>query len=173
MALIERIERDVAPLEVVVFNIGANVRFAVTETTERVYRKVWEMAALAGFLVGREAARSTSPLLEWMRRYGRYLSPTGARDMGVAVATYLRASVAIHAECLLLCLPFVLAVLLPHLVLQGMSDFDPALWQVWRTPWWPIAILVLVLCVPGLMAAYWIARENPESEPGARSALRD
>lgn len=121
----------------------------------------------------RELARSTSPLLEWMRRYGRYLSPTGARDMGVAVATYLRASVAIHAECLLLCLPFVLAVLLPHLVLQGMSDFDPALWQVWRTPWWPIAILVLVLCVPGLMAAYWIARENPESEPGARSALRD
>lgn len=121
----------------------------------------------------RELARSTSPLLEWLRRYGRYLSPTGARDIGVAVATYLRASVAIHAECLLLCLPFVLAVLLPHLLLQGLSDFDPALWQVWRTPWWPIAILVLVLCVPGLMAGYWIARENPESEPGARSALRD
>ena len=61
VALIERIERDVAPLEVVVFNIGANVRFAVTETTERVYRKVWEMAALAGFLVGREAARAMAP----------------------------------------------------------------------------------------------------------------
>ena len=61
VALIERIERDVAPLEVVVFNIGANVRFAVTETTERVYRKVWEMGALAGFLVGREAARAMAP----------------------------------------------------------------------------------------------------------------
>ena len=61
VALVERIERDVAPLEVVVFNIGANVRFAVTETTERVYRKVWEMAALAGFLVGREAARAMLP----------------------------------------------------------------------------------------------------------------
>jgi NAD(P)-dependent dehydrogenase (short-subunit alcohol dehydrogenase family) len=56
-ALVSTIERDIAPLEVVVFNIGANVRFAVTETTERVYRKVWEMGALAGFLVGREAAR--------------------------------------------------------------------------------------------------------------------
>jgi NAD(P)-dependent dehydrogenase (short-subunit alcohol dehydrogenase family) len=56
-ALVSTIERDIAPLEVVVFNIGANVRFAVTETTERVYRKVWEMGALAGFLVGSEAAR--------------------------------------------------------------------------------------------------------------------
>jgi NAD(P)-dependent dehydrogenase (short-subunit alcohol dehydrogenase family) len=56
-ALVSTIERDIAPLEVVVFNIGANVRFAVTDTTERVYRKVWEMGALAGFLVGREAAR--------------------------------------------------------------------------------------------------------------------
>jgi NAD(P)-dependent dehydrogenase (short-subunit alcohol dehydrogenase family) len=60
-ALFERIEREVAPLDVVVFNIGANVRFAVVDTTERVYRKVWEMAALAGFLVGREAARVMLP----------------------------------------------------------------------------------------------------------------
>ncbi len=61
VALFERIEREVAPIEVVVFNIGANVRFGITETTERVYRKVWEMAALAGFLVGREAARVMRP----------------------------------------------------------------------------------------------------------------
>jgi NAD(P)-dependent dehydrogenase (short-subunit alcohol dehydrogenase family) len=60
-ALVETIERDIGPLEVVVFNIGANVRFALTETTERVYRKVWEMAALAGFLAVREAARVMSP----------------------------------------------------------------------------------------------------------------
>ena len=59
--LVQRIERDVAPLEVVVFNIGANVRFDVVDTTERVYRKVWEMAALAGFLTGREAARAMLP----------------------------------------------------------------------------------------------------------------
>jgi NAD(P)-dependent dehydrogenase (short-subunit alcohol dehydrogenase family) len=46
-----------APLEVCVFNVGANVNFPVTETTERVFRKVWEMACYAGFLAGREAAR--------------------------------------------------------------------------------------------------------------------
>ena len=56
-ALVERIENDIGPLEVAVFNIGANVRFAALETTTRVFTKVWEMAALAGFLTGREAAR--------------------------------------------------------------------------------------------------------------------
>ncbi|WP_137818724.1 SDR family oxidoreductase [Pseudomonas sp. 2FG] len=59
--LFETIEREIGPLEVVVFNIGANVQFSISETTERVYRKVWEMAALAGFLTGREAARVMLP----------------------------------------------------------------------------------------------------------------
>ncbi len=59
--LVQRIEHNVAPLEVAVFNIGANVRFGITETTERVYRKVWEMGCYAGFLVGREAAKAMLP----------------------------------------------------------------------------------------------------------------
>ncbi|WP_308909177.1 SDR family NAD(P)-dependent oxidoreductase [Pseudokordiimonas caeni] len=46
-----------APLEVVIFNVGANVNFPILETTDRVFRKVWEMACFAGFLSGREAAR--------------------------------------------------------------------------------------------------------------------
>ena len=61
LALFAKIEAEIGPIEVLVFNIGANVRFSITETTERVYRKVWEMAALAGFLVGREAARVMRP----------------------------------------------------------------------------------------------------------------
>ena len=56
--LVAYIEREVAPIEVAVFNVGANVRFPVTETTERVYRKVWEMGALGGFLMGREVAKA-------------------------------------------------------------------------------------------------------------------
>ena len=47
-----------APLEVCIFNIGANVNFPITETTERVFRKVWEMACYAGFLTTREAAKA-------------------------------------------------------------------------------------------------------------------
>ena len=46
-----------APLEVCIFNVGANVNFSLVETTERVFRKVWEMACYGGFLTGREAAR--------------------------------------------------------------------------------------------------------------------
>ncbi len=51
----------IAPLEVVVFNVGGNVNFPLLETTERVFRKVWEMACYAGFLTGREAARHMVP----------------------------------------------------------------------------------------------------------------
>jgi NAD(P)-dependent dehydrogenase (short-subunit alcohol dehydrogenase family) len=59
--LFDTIERDIGPIEVAVYNIGANVRFPITETTVRVYTKVWEMCALGGFLMGREAARRMLP----------------------------------------------------------------------------------------------------------------
>lgn len=61
VALVDRIERDIAPIEVAVFNIGANVRFAIEATTARVFTKVWEMACFAGFLAGREAAKVMVP----------------------------------------------------------------------------------------------------------------
>lgn len=49
-ALVDRIETEIAPIDVCIFNIGANVRFDIGETTPRVFRKVWEMACYAGFL---------------------------------------------------------------------------------------------------------------------------
>jgi len=55
--LVGRIERDIGPIEVAVFNIGGNVSFGIAETTSRVYFKVWEMACFAGFLMGREVAK--------------------------------------------------------------------------------------------------------------------
>lgn len=61
IALVDRIEAEVGPLEVVVFNIGANVRFGIVETTAQVFSKVWEMACFAGFLTAREAARVMVP----------------------------------------------------------------------------------------------------------------
>jgi len=61
IALFDAIEARIGPLEVVVFNIGANVRFGLVETTARVFTKVWEMACFAGFLAGREAARVMGP----------------------------------------------------------------------------------------------------------------
>jgi NAD(P)-dependent dehydrogenase (short-subunit alcohol dehydrogenase family) len=61
IALFDRVEAEVGPVEVAVFNIGANVNFPITETTVRVYTKVWEMACLGGFLMGREAAKYMTP----------------------------------------------------------------------------------------------------------------
>lgn len=60
VAFLEEAEK-LAPLEVCIFNIGANVNFPILDTTERVFRKVWEMACYSGFLAGREAARHMVP----------------------------------------------------------------------------------------------------------------
>lgn len=52
-----QVENEIGPIEAVIFNVGGNVRFPILETTAQKYFKVWEMCAMAGFLVGREAAR--------------------------------------------------------------------------------------------------------------------
>ena len=61
IALFKKIEREVGSLEVVVFNVGGNVRLPLLEMTAEKYFKTWEMCAMAGFLVGREAARMLLP----------------------------------------------------------------------------------------------------------------
>ena len=61
IALFDRIEREIAPLEVVVFNIGANVRFPFEEIEVRKFIKIWELACFAGFLTLREAVRRMTP----------------------------------------------------------------------------------------------------------------
>jgi NAD(P)-dependent dehydrogenase (short-subunit alcohol dehydrogenase family) len=57
VSFFNQIEADVGQIDAVVFNVGGNVRFPILETTSQKYFKVWEMCAMAGFLVGREAAR--------------------------------------------------------------------------------------------------------------------
>jgi NAD(P)-dependent dehydrogenase (short-subunit alcohol dehydrogenase family) len=59
--MFSKIERECGAIEVFVFNIGGNVRFNVQETTVRVYTKVWELCALAGFISGREAVKYMAP----------------------------------------------------------------------------------------------------------------
>ncbi|WP_353406649.1 SDR family NAD(P)-dependent oxidoreductase [Pseudoteredinibacter isoporae] len=61
VALFARIESDVGPLAVVVFNVGANVPMKILETSSRKFSKIWEMACFAGFLSGREAAKTMLP----------------------------------------------------------------------------------------------------------------
>ena len=61
IALFKKIENEVGSPEVVVFNVGGNVRLPLLEMTAEKYFKTWEMCAMAGFLVGREAARMLLP----------------------------------------------------------------------------------------------------------------
>ena len=55
--LIDHIESNIGPIEVLVFNIGANSPNSILTETSRRYTKMWEMACLAGFLNGREVAK--------------------------------------------------------------------------------------------------------------------
>lgn len=57
VALIEKIEAEVGPVEVLVFNIGANVPESILTESARKYFKVWEMACFGGFLNAREVAK--------------------------------------------------------------------------------------------------------------------
>jgi short-subunit dehydrogenase len=57
IALIEHIESSIGPIEVMVFNIGANSPNSILTETVRRYTKMWEMACLAGFINAREVAK--------------------------------------------------------------------------------------------------------------------
>jgi NAD(P)-dependent dehydrogenase (short-subunit alcohol dehydrogenase family) len=83
-----------APLDVCIFNIGANVNFPLLETTDRVFRKVWELACYAGFLTAREAARLMLP------RGGGNIFFTGAtasRRGGIGYAAFSSAKFGLRA----------------------------------------------------------------------------
>jgi NAD(P)-dependent dehydrogenase (short-subunit alcohol dehydrogenase family) len=82
------------PLEVVIFNVGANVNFPILETTERVFRKVWEMACQAGFLTGREAARR---LLAHGRGSIFFTGATASLRGGVGYAAFASAKAGLRA----------------------------------------------------------------------------
>ncbi|MCP1968581.1 SDR family NAD(P)-dependent oxidoreductase [Bradyrhizobium elkanii] len=59
--LFAKVEKEVGPIEVCLFNAGSNVNKPLLETTEKLFTRAWELACYAGFLVGREAARHMVP----------------------------------------------------------------------------------------------------------------
>lgn len=60
IALFDRVERR-GPIEVAVFNAGANFRASILDTPAEMFEKVWRLGCYAGFLFGREAARRMVP----------------------------------------------------------------------------------------------------------------
>jgi NAD(P)-dependent dehydrogenase (short-subunit alcohol dehydrogenase family) len=59
--LFATVEREVGPIELCLFNAGANVNTPLVDTSGTLFRKAWELACYAGFLAGREAARYMVP----------------------------------------------------------------------------------------------------------------
>ena len=54
--LFERVERR-GPIDVAIFNPGANFRASILDTPAEMFEKVWRLGCYGGFLFGREAAR--------------------------------------------------------------------------------------------------------------------
>ena len=76
------------------FNVGGNVNFPIRDTTTRVFTKVWQMACLAGFLTGREAANYMMP-----RQRGAifFTGATASLRGGIGYAAFASAKFGLHA----------------------------------------------------------------------------
>ncbi len=59
--LFDDVEAEIGPIDVAVFNTGANYRASILDTPADMFEKVWRLGCYAGFLVGREAARHMVP----------------------------------------------------------------------------------------------------------------
>ena len=159
LALFDEVEQDVGPVEVFVFNPGANVNFPIREMTARVYRKVWEMACYAGFLTGREAARRMVP-----RGRGTILftGATASLRGGAGFAAFAGAKHALRALAQSMARELgPQGVHVAHIVIDGAID----------TPWIRENFPQLVEARPadGLLAPaaiaenYWMLHAQPRS----------
>jgi NAD(P)-dependent dehydrogenase (short-subunit alcohol dehydrogenase family) len=61
VALFDQVEGEIGPIEVCLFNAGANTQMPALETSARLHEQIWRLACHAGFLTGREAVRRMLP----------------------------------------------------------------------------------------------------------------
>ena len=61
VTLFDAVERDLGPVDVCLYNAGANSRFPILETEAEMFKKIWMLSCFGGFLAGREAARRMVP----------------------------------------------------------------------------------------------------------------
>jgi NAD(P)-dependent dehydrogenase (short-subunit alcohol dehydrogenase family) len=126
VALFEAIERDIGPVEVCLFNAGANTQAGALETTGRLFQQVWQLACFAGFVTGREAARH-------MVARGRgtilFTGATASLRGGAGFAAFASAKAGLRAVAQSLAREFGPKGLhVAHLVIDGGVD-SPAIHQ--------------------------------------------
>ena len=59
--LFETVAGSIGPVDVCVYNAGANTKKLLLETTPKLFRQVWELACFGGFLAAQECARHMAP----------------------------------------------------------------------------------------------------------------
>ncbi len=109
-------------------------------------------------------ARSDSKELAWLRRYGRYLAPTGARDYGVGIATYLRSIIAVHLEFAIASLFITALAIAPHVLQNETYIFQVGAWNHWGSVLWPLALGFWLIFAPGTIMAYWLIDSHVDDQ---------
>ena len=113
-------------------------------------------------------AAGCSPVLEWLRRNGRYLTPAGSRVIGILIVSYLRAFLAVHLEAFFALVPVALVLTLPHLLQHSLHWLDANAWEDWASPWFAVALLAAAALLPSLLVGYWAAPETRSPDSGGR-----
>jgi len=121
-SLIEQVETEIGPIEVMVFNIGANVPSSIFEETARKYFKIWEMGCFSGFLAGREVALR-------MRERGRgtilYTGATASVRGGKGFAAFSGSKHALRALAQSMARELgPLGIHVGHIIVDGAIDTD-------------------------------------------------
>lgn len=122
IGLFDRVENEIGPVEAFVFNTGAQHRSSILEMTTRIYRQVWESAAFAGFVTGREAARR-------MAERGRgtiiFTGATASVRGGANFASFASAKHALRALAQSMARELgPMGVHVGHIIVDGMIDSD-------------------------------------------------
>jgi NAD(P)-dependent dehydrogenase (short-subunit alcohol dehydrogenase family) len=120
--MFDRIEDEIGPVEAFVFNTGAQHRSFVLEMTTKIYRQVWESAAFAGFVTGREAARR-------MAERGRgtiiFTGATASVRGGANFASFAGAKHALRALAQSMARELgPVGIHVGHIIVDGMIDSD-------------------------------------------------
>ena len=120
--LFDRVENEIGPIEAFVFNTGAQHSASILDMTARIYRQVWESAAFAGFLTGREAARH---MVERGRGTIIFTGATASVRGGAGFASFAGAKHALRALAQSMARELgPLGIHVGHVIVDGMIDSD-------------------------------------------------
>ncbi len=120
-------------------------------------------------------------VLGFLRENGRYLSPNGAGDQLLAVASFLRNWVSVHLVLLVFWLTFFLglqalrlAVTRVPAVVQKVYPFLPSLTRGWfhGSPYLLLPIFVFIVAVFPLGWAFWLIRPERQVLKAAAQAVK-